>query len=148
MFFILKRFTQKFLLSQLQKDWFSTASNRSLRKSRRDFHNAFDIFFEKLKACLDKLASLIEKKLDLVKEFSWQCLRKAVMSRSQLKMKLNHNKSVENSKKYKQQRNYCVKHLRKTKMELFQNIDVSKIYDNKITHFHLLCLQKKTSLKR
>ena len=70
------------------------------------------------------------------------------MSRSQLKMKLNHNKSVENSKKYKQQRNYYVKHLRKTKMELFQNIDVSKIYDNKITHFHLLCLQKKTSLKR
>ena len=48
-------------------------------------------------------------------------LRKAIMLRSQLKKKFNNNKSEENSEKYKQQRNYCAKLLRKTKMEYFQN---------------------------
>ena len=38
----------------------------------------------------------------------------AIMLRSQLKRKFNNNKSEENSEKYKQQRNYCVKLLRKT----------------------------------
>ena len=30
------------------------------------------------------------------------------------------------------QRNYCVKLLRKTKMEYFQNMDVNKVNDNKM----------------
>ena len=59
-------------------------------------------------------------------------LRKAIMLRSQLKKKFNNNKSEENSKKYKQQRNYCVKLLCKTKMEYFQNMDVNKVNDNKM----------------
>ena len=59
-------------------------------------------------------------------------LRKAIILRSQLKKKFNNNKSEENSKKYKQQRNYCVKLLHKTKMEYLQNIDVSKLNDNKM----------------
>ena len=58
--------------------------------------------------------------------------RKAVMLRSQLKKKFNNTKSEENSKKYKQQRNLCVKLLRKTKMEYFRNMDVNKINDNKM----------------
>ena len=53
-----------------------------------------------------------------------EILRKAIMLRSQLKRMLNNNKSEKNSKKYKQQRNYCVKLFRKTKMEYFQNMDV------------------------
>ena len=59
-------------------------------------------------------------------------LRKAIMLRSQLKKKFNNDKSEENSKKYKQQRNCCVKLLRKTKMEYFQNMDVNKVNDNKM----------------
>ena len=59
-------------------------------------------------------------------------LRKALMLRSQLKKKFNNNKSKENSKKYKQQRNYCVKLLRRTKMEYFQNMNVNKVNDNKM----------------
>ena len=58
--------------------------------------------------------------------------RKAIMLRSQLKKKFNNNKSEENSKKYKQQRNYCVKLLRKTKMEYFQNTGINKVNDNKM----------------
>ena len=59
-------------------------------------------------------------------------LRKAIMLRSQLKRKFNNNKSEVNSKKYKQQRNYCVKLLLKTKMEYFQNMNVNKVNDNKM----------------
>ena len=59
-------------------------------------------------------------------------LRKAIMLRSQLKKKFNNSKSEENSKKYKQQRNYCVKLLYKTKMEYFQNMNANKVNDNKI----------------
>ena len=59
-------------------------------------------------------------------------LRKAIMLRSQLKRKFNSSKSEGNLKKYKQQRNYCVKLLRKTKMEYFLNMDVSKVNDNKM----------------
>ena len=59
-------------------------------------------------------------------------LRKAIMLRSLLKRKFNDNKSKENSKKYKQRRNYCVKLLRKTKMEYFQSMDVNKVNGNKM----------------
>ena len=59
-------------------------------------------------------------------------LRKAIMLRSQPKKKFNISKSEENSKKYKQQRSYCVKLLRKTKMEYLQNMDVNKVNDNKM----------------
>ena len=54
------------------------------------------------------------------------------MLRSQLKRKFNNNKSEENSKKYKQQKNYCVKLLRKTKMEYFRNMDANKVNDIKM----------------
>ena len=59
-------------------------------------------------------------------------LRKAIMLRSKLKMKFNNNKSEENSKTCKQQKNYCVKLLYKTKMEYFQNMAASKVNDNKM----------------
>ena len=45
--------------------------------------------------------------------------------------KLNNNKNEENPKNYSQQRNYCVKVLRKTKIEYLNNMDVSKPSDNK-----------------
>ena len=60
------------------------------------------------------------------------------------------------SKKYRQQRNYCVQCLRKTMMECFIDIDVTKVNDNKwklersmilkTTRFYLLCFEKKTFL--
>ena len=59
-------------------------------------------------------------------------LRKAIMLRSPLNKKFNISKSEENSKKYKQQRNYCVKLLRITQMEYLQNMDVNKVNDNKM----------------
>ena len=95
--------------------------------------NSFDIFFEEFKTCLDKFVPLNEKKIRFDNSvFMTKSLRKAIMRRSQLKRKFNNNKSQENSKKYKQQKNYCVKFLRKTKKKYFQNMDVNKVNDNKM----------------
>ena len=55
-------------------------------------------------------------------------LRKDIMLRFELKRKFNNNKSKENSKKCKQQRNYCVKLLRKTQVEYFQNMEITKCF--------------------
>ena len=95
--------------------------------------NSFDIFLKEFKTCLDKFAPLKEKKIRFNNSiFMTESLRKAIILRSQLKKKFSNNKSEENSKKYKQQRNYRVKLLRKTKMEYFQNMDVNKVSDNKL----------------
>ena len=78
-------------------------------------NNSFDIFLEKFKTCLDKFAPLKEKIIRFNNSiFMTKSFRKTIMLRSQLKRKFNNNKSEENSEKYKQQRNYCVKLLRKT----------------------------------
>ena len=87
-------------------------------------NNSFDIFLEEFKTCLDKFAPLKEKKIRFINSiFMTESLRKAIMLRSQLKRKFNNNKSDENSKKYKQQRNYCAQLLHKTKMEFLQNME-------------------------
>ena len=81
-------------------------------------NNSFD-FFKEFKVCLDKFAPLKEKKwensISITKD-----LRKAILLRSQLNKKFNNKKSEENSKKYKQQRNYCVKLLGKQKWNIFK----------------------------
>ena len=71
---------------------------------------SFDIFLEEFKTCFDKFAPLKEKKNRFNKSiFMTKSLRKAIMLRFQQKKKFNNNKSVEKSKNYKQQSNYCVK---------------------------------------
>ena len=95
--------------------------------------NSCDIFLKECKTCLDKFNPLKEKKKGFNNSiFMTKNLRKAIMLRSQLNRKFNSSKSEGNLKKYKQQRNYCVKLLRKTKMEYFLNMDVSKVNDNKM----------------
>ena len=90
-------------------------------------------FLKNVLTCLDKFAPLNQKKIRFNNSIIiTKSLIKAIMLRSQLKGKFNNSKSEENSKKYKQQRNYCVKLLRKTKMEYFQNMDVNKVNDNKM----------------
>ena len=58
-------------------------------------NNSIDIFLEELKACLDK-------------------------DQIQLKRKFINNKSEENSKKYKQQRNYCMNFYIKRRWNIFK----------------------------
>ena len=95
--------------------------------------NSFDIFLEEFGTRLNKFAPLKEKKIRFNNGiYMTKSLKKVIKLRSQLKRKFNKNKSEENSKKYKQQKNYCVKLLRETKIEYFQNMDVNKANDNKM----------------
>ena len=54
------------------------------------------------------------------------------MLRSQLKRKFNNNKSEENSRNNKQQGNYCVKLLWKTRTKYLQKMEINKVNDNKM----------------
>ena len=60
-----------------------------------------------------------------------KALRKAIMTRSRLKNIYNKKRSYENWDKYKKQRNFCVKLLRKTKQDYFNNIDIKSVSDTK-----------------
>ena len=60
-----------------------------------------------------------------------KALRKAIMTRSRLKNIYNKKRSYENWDKYKKQRNFCVKLLRKTKQDYFNNIDIESVSDTK-----------------
>ena len=63
-------------------------------------NNSFDIFLEEFKTCLDKLTSLIVKKIRFKSNiFMTKNLRKAIMLRFQLKRMFDNNKSKENSEK-------------------------------------------------
>ena len=50
---------------------------------------------------------------------------------SRLKNIYNKKRSHDNWDKYKKQRNFCVKHLRKTKQDYFNNIDIKSVSDTK-----------------
>ena len=63
--------------------------------------------------------------------FMMKALRKAIMTRSRLKNIYNKKRSYENWDKYKKQRNFCVKLLRKTKQDYFNNIDIKSVSDTK-----------------
>ena len=60
-----------------------------------------------------------------------KALRKAIMMRSRLKKIYNKKRSYDNWDKYKKQRNFCVKLLRKTKQDYFSNTDVKSVSDTK-----------------
>ena len=53
-------------------------------------------------------------------------LRKAIMKRSQLKIKANRPKQLEDTTKYQKQRNLVVKLNRESKTQYFDNIQASK----------------------
>ena len=53
------------------------------------------------------------------------------MVRNRLKKKYMKNISEENKRNYTKKRNYCVKLLRKEKINFFANLDTKNITDNK-----------------
>ena len=61
--------------------------------------------------------------------FLKKALRKAVMAHFRLKNIYNKKRSYDNWDKYKKQRNFCVKLLRKTKQNNFNNIDIKSVSD-------------------
>ena len=63
--------------------------------------------------------------------FIMKALRKAIRTRSRLKNIYNKKRSYDNWNKYKKQRNFCVKLLRKIKQDYFNNIDIKSVSDTK-----------------
>ena len=60
-------------------------------------------------------------------------LRKAIVTRTRLLNKLRKFNCPENQLTYKRQRNYCVKLLKRSKTDFYNNLSVKKVTDNK--HF-------------
>ena len=60
-------------------------------------------------------------------------LRKEIMTRTRLLNKLRKFNCPENQLAYKRQRNYCVKLLKRSKIDFYNNLNVKKVTDNK--HF-------------
>ena len=58
-------------------------------------------------------------------------LRKAIMHRSRFKNVFNKNHTPKTWDTYKNQRNFCVNFLGKTKKEYFENINVKDVNNNK-----------------
>ena len=56
---------------------------------------------------------------------------KEIIKKSRLRNRFSKNKSLENRMLYKQQRNYCVSLLKKTKIRHYANLKEKKILDNK-----------------
>ena len=58
--------------------------------------------------------------------FMTKALRKAIMNRTHLRNRYNNDKTDDNKKAFKKQRNLCVKLLREAKREYYTNIDLKK----------------------
>ena len=58
-------------------------------------------------------------------------LRKAIMTRSRFKNTYNKKRTPENFEKYRKQRNFVVKLLRKIKSDYFDNLNIKSLEDNK-----------------
>ena len=66
------------------------------------------------------------------KPYVTKAMRKAIMIRSALANKFRSNPTEENCKQYKKQRNFCSKLYKKERRKYYENLDLSKITDNKM----------------
>ena len=60
-----------------------------------------------------------------------KALRKAIMKRSELESKFVKNKTSENLKSYKKQRNFCSKLYKKERKKYYERLDLNNVTDNK-----------------
>ena len=58
-------------------------------------------------------------------------MRKAIMNRTKLKNMCYKHPTEENMRKFKKQRNFCVKLLRETRKDFYSNLDARQITDNR-----------------
>ena len=65
-------------------------------------------------------------------KFINKILQKAIMNRSRLLNRYRKEKTEATRSAYKRQRNFCVKLLRKTKKEFYNNLNVKYITENKL----------------
>ena len=100
----------------------------SLDRINKGFDSFEDTFMKTLKRHVP-----MKKKFVRANEVSYmtKTLRKAVMKRSELESKYLKNKSYENIKIYKKQKNFCSKLYKKERKKFYSKTDTRKITDNK-----------------
>ena len=85
------------------------------------------------KMILEKKAPLKERYVRYNQaKFMNKILQKAIMNRSRLLNRYRKEKTEATRSAYKRQRNFCVKLLRKTKKEFYNNLNVKYISENKL----------------
>ena len=75
-----------------------------------------------------------------------KALRKAIMKRSELESKYVKNKTNENLKSYKKQRNFCSKLYKKERKKYYEMLDLKNVTVTRnsgklLNHFYLIRLQ-------
>ena len=100
------------------------------------FQNVQPNEFDKFKFIASKLlnshAPLKEKYIRCNQAvFMNKQLRKAIMTRTRLLNKLRKFNCPENQLAYKRQRNYCVKLLKRSKKDFYNNLNAKRVTDNK-----------------
>ena len=103
----------------------SDIQNFALEKNLKYFNETVFCIFNK-HAPINRKSVRANEALFMTKE-----LHKAIMKRSRLKNKFLKTKSITDRKNYEVQRNYCKKLLRSSKKPYFNNLDRSKINDNR-----------------
>ena len=108
--------------------------SKNIKKSQNIINIRLDIFGDTVLKVLSK-TSPIKKRYVRANEapFKNKVLKNAIMKRSQLRnVFLKKKKTLESQVAYNKQRNYFTSLLRKEKQSYFENIDTSKISENKI----------------
>ena len=108
--------------------------SKNIKKSQNIINIRLDIFGDTVLKVLSK-NSPIKKRYVRANEapFKNKVLKNAIMKRSQLRnVFLKKKKTLESQVAYNKQRNYFTSLLRKEKQSYFENIDTSKISENKI----------------
>ena len=110
------------------------------RINEKDYYH-FELTFLKV---LEEHAPMKKKVLRANdKPYMTKALRKAIMRRSTLKSKFLKNKSDENLKAFKKQKNYTNRLLKKEQIKYWGNLDLKKYLDNKkFSSFHMSFLNK------
>ena len=95
-------------------------------------HLQYDTIKQTLISQLDNYAPLKRKHIQANNApYMNKQLCKAIMTRSRLKNIYTKSPSSENERKYKNQRNYCVNLLRKSKKKYYNQLDITKLKDTK-----------------
>ena len=91
--------------------------------------NVLPVEFEKFKYISSNVLNIHAP----IKEKHVRCkqLRKVIMTRTRLLNKYRKHNSAESLFAYKRQRNLCVKLLRKSKKDFYDNLNVKRINDNR-----------------
>ena len=113
---------RKFDIDSFRKD----LKERLLRQSQQALVS-YDIFDAMVLSVLNKHAPVKQKSVRANEgPFMTKALRKAITNRTHLRNRYNKDRTDENKKAFKNQRNLCVKLLLEAKREYHKNIDLKK----------------------